>query len=141
MKKCFRCQQNKPEVDFVRNKNMCRSCKSIYNREHYERNKTKYLEKAKRNNASYIERNRRFVYEYLLSNPCVDCGESNPVLLEFDHQKDKTSTVSSLIHQCASIDTIKTEISKCQVRCANCHRLKTAKELGWWIYKEHSLSQ
>ena len=72
------------------------------------------------------------VLEYLLEHPCVDCGESNPIVLEFDHVRGKKyKAVSELMSWDYSLKTLKDEIAKCDVRCANCHRIKTAQERGW----------
>jgi hypothetical protein len=54
------------------------------------------------------------------------------VCLEFDHvQGDKKLPVAAMIGG-YSWETIETEIAKCVVRCANCHRRKTARERGWY---------
>jgi len=82
-------------------------------------------------------RNRKYVYEYLLVHPCVDCGETDPVVLTFDHICDKKMNVSKMIRQGRSFEKLKEEIEKCEVRCANCHARKTAKEQGW--YKNNGL--
>ena len=82
-------------------------------------------------------RNQKYVYEYLLNHPCIDCGEIDPIVLEFDHIKgQKIESVSKMIAQRTSISKIEKEIDKCKVRCANCHKRKTAKEQGWYKYKE-----
>lgn len=66
-------------------------------------------------------------------NPCLDCGETNPVVLEFDHVKgNKVAAVAVLSKDCWSLEKIQEEINKCEVRCANCHRKKTALQLGWY---------
>ncbi|MBI5138268.1 MAG: hypothetical protein HZA95_00515 [Candidatus Vogelbacteria bacterium] len=54
-------------------------------------------------------------------------------MLEFDHRGDvlKIKAVSTLIGVRSSIEKVKAEIDKCDVRCANCHRRKTAKDFGW----------
>jgi formate-dependent nitrite reductase cytochrome c552 subunit len=61
---------------------------------------------------------------------CVDCGETNPLLIDFDHLWDKRADVSYMIHAGFSWTRIEAEIDKCEVRCANCHALKTAHEVG-----------
>lgn len=77
-------------------------------------------------------RNKQFVWDFLKENPCVDCGEHDPVILEFDHFRDKKGNVSELCKQALSLDRIKAELNKCEVRCCNCHRRKTAIQFGWY---------
>jgi hypothetical protein len=72
------------------------------------------------------DRNVRWVYDYLRDHPCVDCGEADPLLLEFDHVGDKRGGVMDLAWGEYSIESIEAEIAKCEVRCCNCHRRKTA---------------
>ncbi len=75
---------------------------------------------------------KQFIWDFLKINPCVDCGESDPIVLDFDHLFDKKKAVSSLASSAVSLDSIKDEILKCEVRCANCHRKKTAIQFGWY---------
>src|SRR5439155_16799893 len=70
------------------------------------------------------------VHQYLSAHPCVDCGEENIALLDFDHLRDKTADVSSMIRDGASWELIAEEIAKCDVRCANCHARVTALRIG-----------
>ncbi len=56
---------------------------------------------------------------------CVDCGENNHIVLDFDHLRDKKYNVSRMIHDGFSWAAIKKEIAKCEVVCANCHRIRT----------------
>lgn len=79
--------------------------------------------------------NRRLVWEYKKTHPCVDCGESDPVVLEFDHQRDKKNWIANMLGSNVSHKKILDEIAKCVVRCANCHRRKTAKQLGYKMSK------
>ncbi len=72
--------------------------------------------------------NRREVLQYLLKHPCVDCGEADPLVLEFDHQRDKLFNISTLLCRPVVWSLILAEIQKCQVRCANCHRRRTVVE-------------
>ena len=62
---------------------------------------------------------------------CIDCGyNKSPYALQFDHiGDDKKASVSNLIRSDYCWGTIKTEISKCEVVCANCHAVRT-KERG-----------
>jgi len=82
---------------------------------------------------------RKFVIEYLNVNPCVDCGESNPVVLDFDHVRgDKLDSISRMVMVGFSIKKISDEINKCDVRCANCHRIATAKRnKHHWMHKSY----
>jgi uncharacterized protein YktB (UPF0637 family) len=56
---------------------------------------------------------------------CVDCGINNHIILDFDHLKDKKYNISRMIHDEFSWAAIKKEIAKCEVVCANCHRIRT----------------
>ena len=86
------------------------------------------------NTARYIKRNQEYVLEYLKENPCIDCGETDPIVLDFDHvnRKEKYRSIALMIRRATALNKIIEEISKCVVRCANCHRRKTSKELGWF---------
>src|SRR5208282_1255860 len=59
------------------------------------------------------------IREYLLVHPCIDCGEPDPVVLEFDHRVPADRTCS--VHRCNSFFAREKEIAKCDVRCCNCH--------------------
>ena len=61
---------------------------------------------------------------------CVDCGEKNPIVLDFDHLKNKKYNISRMIHDGHSWASIKKEIKKCEVVCANCHRIRTHNRLA-----------
>lgn len=71
--------------------------------------------------------------DHLAANPCTDCGIADPVVLEFDHlpefekKYDVSRAVSSSTRSWASIST---EIAKCEVVCANCHRRRTLRRSG-----------
>jgi len=63
--------------------------------------------------------------EIKTASGCVDCGEKNQIVLDFDHIKDKKYNVSRMIHDGFSWKAILNEIKKCEVVCANCHRIRT----------------
>jgi hypothetical protein len=55
---------------------------------------------------------------------CIECGESDPACLDFHHRdpSEKDATVAEAIAGQWSENRIMSEISKCDVVCANCHR-------------------
>jgi hypothetical protein len=70
-------------------------------------------------------RNLLFLLEYLRGQPCVDCGEADPVVLDFDHVGQKRWGVVQLAGRECSLTALEREIAECEVRCANCHRRRT----------------
>ena len=65
-----------------------------------------------------------------LARGCLDCGyHEHPSALDFDH-RDAQAKRFSIGKQYGAVSNQKLldEIAKCDVRCANCHRIKTAKE-------------
>src|SRR5574341_1978236 len=57
---------------------------------------------------------------------CIDCGyNENPAALDFDHVRgEKLAGIGQL--RGTEISVLMAEIDKCEVRCANCHRISTA---------------
>lgn len=143
-KTCAKCSTVKPLSEFNKNRARkdglqpsCRDCCKKQTRSHYERNKDYYKAKSQ---AARIPAQRRLfdlLFEYLGNNPCVDCGESDIMVLQFDHQRDKVSSVCSMVMQRSSWESIQEEIAKCEVRCANCHMRRTAKQFNWYRHQVH----
>jgi hypothetical protein len=101
-------------------------------RRHYEKNRDRVIAKAKEYSKLTRDRIRTFISDYLKTNPCVDCGEANTIVLEFDHiGDDKHFNLSDAARKGVSMKKLKDEIAKCEVRCANCHRKKTYERSGW----------
>jgi len=130
MRSCSTC--NTEYEDYGQRALICKPCKREYDRQ-YHRNRSEEL-KRRKVELQKIRRieNRQFMYDYLKNHPCVECGESDPLVLEFDHinQDDKFKAVSVMVE--FSLERIKEEISKCRVLCANCHRRHTAIQLNWY---------
>lgn len=140
VKTCTKCKMEKSTDEFPWKKRsegkragICKVCQREYGVKHYNKNKEYYLDKNKRNNPIILERNKRFVQKYLEGNPCVDCGEADIEVLQFDHIEmvgSKSLRVSSYMGH--SLETLKKEIEKCEVRCGNCHIRRTRKQMGWF---------
>lgn len=143
MRRCSKCQQIKPLVEFsFKNKKRkklnfyCKECNRIYNRAHYIKNRLNYRIKQKIWRANFRKIIRLKIIEHFKTHPCVDCGEKDCSVLEFDHVKgDKKNNVASLIACDATWRIIEEEIDKCEVRCANCHKRRSAKQFGWYKYE------
>lgn len=138
-KKCGSCGLVKPLAMFpFKNKQLgkrgstCLACMAAYGREHYARNRAKYLAKAHRSRGRIRAKNDERILAYLLDHPCVDCSETDPLVLDFDHREPskKSNEVSRMVRS-RPWHSILEEIDKCDVRCANCHRRKTARQFGW----------
>jgi hypothetical protein len=72
-----------------------------------------------------VRRNLNHVHGVLALGECVDCGERDMLVLEFDHIGDKRGQVSQMVFN-VSLATLKREIAECEIRCCNCHRRVTA---------------
>lgn len=110
---CPRCGLSKPPKDWYKWKgSYCKECsREIVRKRLYENYKA-----------------RLAIVNTFKDKPCADCGVSYPpCVMDFDHVRGKKSkAVSLLIGACAPMKRIIEEIEKCEVVCANCHRLRTA---------------
>lgn len=139
MKTCAICRKEKQLVEFNKNKtkkdglqNFCRNCQHIKFRQYYSDNKKHHRSVVMSNTKKRVARVRSFVVEYLKEHPCVDCGTSDIRVLEFDHLPEfaKANEVSRMIHSGCGWETVKSEIDKCEIRCRNCHAIKTYERMG-----------
>lgn len=66
---------------------------------------------------------RRWLVAYKRdSDGCSSCAISEPVCLDFHHKRDKTMRVGQMVSFGKPLPEIRTEIKKCDILCANCHR-------------------
>lgn len=143
---CSTCKSEKSVEEFGKNKTtkdglskVCRACAKARDRKHYQNSsRREYLKTAAMLSK---DRNRQFVFEYLVQHPCIDCGESDPVVLDFDHRGNKKNCVSIMVNNGCCLATLEKEIEKCDVRCANCHRKKTAKQFDWFRHRSSMAEQ
>lgn len=144
---CNGCKQERSLQDFHwKNKerqirqSQCRFCSAKRSQEHYQNHKREYVLRARKGNKRSLHRNRVRLTEYLSAHPCVDCGCSDIRVLDFDHVRgEKINEVTRLIQENASWRTIEAEIAKCEVRCGNCHRIKTIERGRQWRLQHEPL--
>lgn len=106
-----------------------------YNRTYYLKNQEKFRQAAKdwaRANPDRVRsqnQNKAAIREFLIRGMklegCVDCGETDPIVLDFDHLPERGPKLFNAATGWRTITAILNEISKCEVRCANCHRRAT----------------
>ena len=129
---CTRCGLRKPRAEFPpvrrdgdRLQSWCRACFAEVNTRNYVPYYARERMRIQARVGIRREDVRRRLVDYLLGHPCVDCGERDIVVLEFDHVADKRGNVSTLASGGRVWKLVQAEIDKCEVRCANCHRRVT----------------
>ena len=140
MNKCDHCKQFKEETEFNwRFKNLgiraktCRECAHGFNKKYFEGDaKERHLQQVRERKQEARKVARDFLYNYLLTHSCEECGESDVRVLEFHHTGNKDMAVGAMVSGGYSVDRIKSEIDKCTILCANCHRKLTVEERGWF---------
>lgn len=131
---CPGCGEPRVRSDFPARSKRCVHCRRATVRKHYRANRAYYIAKARRRTDRVVRETRAWLLTYLREHPCVDCGNGDIRVLEFDHRDGSTKVraVALLAGQGYSLTRVRAEIEKCQVRCANCHRIRTHVQLGWW---------
>lgn len=133
MKFCPLCKTTKPLEEFHRSsknkdgrQSYCKACRKGVDATIYAEGGEEYKQRKRTRQRQIVHRNTRLIYEYLCEHPCFDCGEADPLVLEFDHVRgEKRRNVTDFARTYGSWETIRAEIEKCEVRCANCHRRRT----------------
>ena len=79
-------------------------------------------------NQKRLKPRQEYVDTIKVASGCVDCGirSSHPEIYDFDHLpgRGKVANIAQLIHN-GTMDQVEAEIAKCEVVCANCHRIRT----------------
>lgn len=135
---CTGCEEEKPESEFnwkkkaegIRSKR-CKACTRKDSARHYQENKEVYNARAVANRPVYYEKSRAYILEYLSSHACVDCGISDTRVLQFDHKESIGQGAKRVSDYMNSFGRMVEEIKKCDVRCANCHMIRTFEQMGW----------
>lgn len=151
MKICKRCEKEFPPEGFhsrgrgVRD-TLCSGCRGLSSRgryaDGYSAEQRERLERLRASRAlppdQKIERRKEWSRKlkkqradrlliFKRGKPCSDCENSfHPQSMDFDHRGDKTMNVSVMAGRRSWADIL-IEISKCDLVCANCHRVRTAR--------------
>lgn len=128
MKQCSKCKIVKYDFDFGPRKaskdgkqSWCKQCFKEYNaQKDYSDSSKRYKKKKER-----LKKHQEWMLQYLSENHCVDCGETDVVVLKFDHVGKKEHNISNMLADGHSLENIQKEIKKCDVVCANCHKRRT----------------
>ena len=99
-----------------------------YNRAWYRRNRKRVVGKT--------SARRRLIClwlrEYKSLKPCVDCGAVYPhYVMDLDHRDPETKVdhLSNMVRR-KGLGAVKAEVEKCDLVCANCHRIRTFERLS-----------
>ena len=134
---CSRCKQRRPISDFAwrrkarsQRDNYCRACRAAYKHEHYAANRARYVANATRRTRVLVAERTAYLIDFFREHPCADCGETDPLVLEFDHLGHKNFSIAAGIRS-RNWQAVLDEMAKCDVVCANCHRRRTALRAGF----------
>ncbi len=113
---CLQVKSLETKVNSTKSRNLCKACDSSVT-------------------GSRREVIQEYLYYYLKnSRGCENCGNTNPIVLDFDHIDPATKSFNIGNSYCKPLDIVKAEVLKCRILCANCHRIKTAKDMGYYKY-------
>lgn len=134
-KVCNRCKAQKPLELFHRKakapdgrQSMCKACNTDWVRGRYAKNKATHIASVRRSRRQRQKSLRTMLRDIKVKSGCVDCGYNEHFhALDFDHLGliPKTMNVSVMCTRGWSVKRILDEVAKCEVRCANCHRIRT----------------
>lgn len=125
MKICSKC---KNEYEYYGQKNtLCKSCKCEYQRARYAKKTPKQKAAYRATDKKRQLRIRLLVRKYKQKLGCQDCGNKNPIVLDFDHRDPSKKHLSVSEMSGYAEAKVRKEMNKCDVVCANCHRIRTAK--------------
>lgn len=111
----------------------CRDCEKKRNKKNYDSNPQYFNKHSEISRKKRRQINREFIVNYLLQHSCIDCGEADPICLDFDHVRGKKyKGICQMVQSGNPMNALEKEITKCEVRCANCHRKKTHKQFNWF---------
>ncbi|GAA4177133.1 hypothetical protein GCM10022287_25430 [Gryllotalpicola koreensis] len=139
MKHCGECGRDLPLSEFNKSSGrkdglqwICRECNKRHAREYYAKNREHHIRVIVARRRLTRKAAHEYLAQYLITHPCVDCGEADVRVLDFDHREGsgKTALVTRLAANGFGRERIDAEIAKCDVRCRNCHARITYERAG-----------
>lgn len=132
-KTCTKCKETKSTDEFTPNGKYfaarCRPCNAAYQREWTAANRERSRATARRSHAKQGKRRyrtRKDRVNSLKAKPCEDCGVEYPsYVMDFDHRPGEIKEFGIGNSPNTSWERILKEAAKCDVVCANCHRIRT----------------
>lgn len=122
MKVCRDCGERLPFSAFYRNRNTSDG--------HLGQCKRCTVTRYGKGRSARAKRDRRYFQQAKLERGCADCGyNAHPAALDFDHLPGVVKLYRVACMAGMSRSLIDAEIAKCEVVCANCHRIRTVERL------------
>ncbi len=145
-KTCSKCKKEKDISQFSIDKKkkdghsyVCKECHIIYMNSYYSKNKLRICKDTYKNKKRHRIEKKEKLLSYLNVHPCIDCGNTDVRVLEFDHIKgNKRMDVTKMVSHAYSWENIQKEIDKCEVVCSNCHKIRTYTRSGSYRNKKGS---
>jgi hypothetical protein len=125
-KTCTKCQKTKDLNDFPKDKRgknglhaKCKDCKNAYYRKYLAGN-VEHIARVNKQNRKY----KNTVKQYKIEKGCYICGYNKcATSLHFHHRNpdEKVNGIANMTSRWTKPETLKAEIEKCDIVCANCH--------------------
>lgn len=134
VKRCSRCHIEKSLSEFYfRRKGVragkyyekCKECMKIRGRDYYHLNRERQLPLALKRKRKLYNLKRKYLNN-VKNVPCADCKKKYPYyVMDFDHRK-RSEKLDHIAHMLShSMKYLIAEVEKCDIVCANCHRIRT----------------
>lgn len=133
---CIKCNKRKLIGKGIANtySKLCKSCKIVVAKER-KLNSKDYQKQWHTNRRIKI---KQYIFNYLSSKSCNQCGISDVLVLEFDHKNPKRKSFNlgqAFMDKSMTLKKVEQEIAKCVVLCSNCHKHKTHIQNNSWRYQ------
>jgi len=110
---------------------LCKPCRREYDRVYHAQRSKKAKQRKQKKQKERIRDISQKIRDHKASIGCQDCGEIDPIVLDFDHvSDDKEHNIADMLRHGHRCEKILVEIEKCEVVCSNCHRRRTHKRLN-----------